>query len=39
MALPEKEHDGAGVIQLIHLVKVRHFCDVHQINDSKIFYL
>lgn len=38
-APPEKEHDGAGVVQLVHLVEIRHFCDVHQINDSKILYL
>lgn len=38
-ALPEKEHDGAGVVQLVHLIEIRHFCDVHQVNDSKILYL
>lgn len=38
-ALPEKEHDGAGVVQLVHLVEVWHFCDVHQVNDSEVFYL
>lgn len=38
-ALPEEEHDGAGVVQLVHLVEVGHFGDVHQVNDSKILYL
>lgn len=37
--LPEKEHDGAGVVQLVHLVEVWHFCDVHQVNNSEIFHL
>lgn len=37
--LPEKEHDGAGVVQLVHLVEVWHFCDVHQVNNSEIFNL
>lgn len=37
--LPEKEHDGAGVVQLVHLVEVWHFCDVHQVNNSKILHL
>lgn len=39
IALPKEEHDSAGVVQLVHLVKVRHFCDVHQVNDSEILYL
>lgn len=37
--LPEKEHDGAGVVQLVHLVEVWHLCDVHQVNDSEVLHL
>lgn len=36
---PEEEHDGAGVVQLIHLVEVRHFGDVHQVDDCKVLHL
>lgn len=37
--LPEKEHDCARIIQLVHLVEIWHFCDVHKINDRKILHL
>lgn len=39
LSSPEKEHDGTGVVQLVHLVEVRHLCDVDQVDDGKVFYL
>ena len=36
---PEEEHDRAWVVQLVHLVEVRHLRDVHKINDCKVFNL
>lgn len=34
----EKEHTGAGVVQLVHGVEIRHLPDIHQINHCKVFY-
>jgi hypothetical protein len=35
----KKEHDGAGIVQLIHLVEVRHLRYVHQVDDTEVFNL
>lgn len=35
----EEEHHCARVVQLVHLVEVRHLRDVHQVQSSKIFNL
>jgi len=32
----EKEHGGAGVVQLVHGVEVRHLADVHQVHHRKV---
>lgn len=37
--LPKKEHDSAGIVQLVHLVKVWYLCDVHQVDNCKILHL
>lgn len=37
--VPEEEHAGARVIQLVHLVEVWHLCDVDQVDDSKVLDL
>lgn len=39
MFIPEEEHDGDGVVQLIHLVEIRHFVDIAKIDDSEVFDL
>jgi len=37
--VPEEEHGGARVVQLVHLVKVRHIGDIDQIDDAVVFDL
>lgn len=39
VALPKKEHDSARVVQLVHLVEIWHFRDVHKVNDGKVLHL
>ena len=39
MLVAEEEHDGAGVVQLVHLVEVRHLRDVHQVDDAEVLHL
>jgi hypothetical protein len=34
--VPEKEHDCAWVVQLIHGIEVWHLRDIHYVNDSKV---
>ena len=34
-----EEHEGARVIQLVHLIEVRNLCDVHQVDSSKVLTL
>lgn len=36
---PEEEHDGAGVVELVHLVKVGHLSDVDQVDHHKVLAL
>jgi hypothetical protein len=36
---PEEEHDGAGVVQLVHLVKFRRLCDVYEVDVAKVLAL
>lgn len=38
MFVSEEEHHGAGIVQLVHLVEVRHLRDVDQIDDCKVFH-
>jgi hypothetical protein len=35
----EEEHDGAGIVQLVHLVEVRHLGDVHQVDHTEVLHL
>ena len=37
--LPEEEHDGAGVVELVHLVEVWHLGDVHQVDHHEVLAL
>lgn len=39
MLVTEEEHHGAGIVQLVHLIKVGHFRNVHQIDHSKVLDL
>ncbi len=34
--VPEEEHDGAGVVKLIHRVEVRYLANIYEIHDSKV---
>ena len=36
---PEEEHDGARVVELVHLVEVRHVVDVHQVDHHEVLAL
>ena len=36
---PEEEHDCTRIVQLVHLVKIWHLCDVDQVYDGKVFHL
>ena len=36
---PEEEHDGAGVVELVHLVEVGHLRDVNQVDHDKVLAL
>jgi len=38
LLVAEEEHDGAGVIQLIHVVEVRHFGDIDKVDDSEVLH-
>ncbi len=35
----EEEHDGAGIVELVHLIEVRHLCDVHQVDHTEVLHL
>mmetsp|Transcript_43079 Transcript_43079/g.97981 ORF Transcript_43079/g.97981 Transcript_43079/m.97981 type:complete len:208 (+) Transcript_43079:118-741(+) len=35
----EEEHDGGGVVKLVHGVEVRHLRDIHKVNDGKVLDL
>ena len=35
--VPEEEHDGGRVVELVHGVEIRDLGDVHQVNHSKVF--
>jgi hypothetical protein len=35
----EEEHDGAGIVELVHLVEVRHLGDVHQVDHTEVLHL
>ena len=37
--ISEEKHHRAGVVKLVHLVEIRHFCYVDQIDDCEIVYL
>jgi hypothetical protein len=37
--VPEEEHSGAGVVQLVHGVEVRNLTDVYQEDDRKVLHL
>lgn len=39
VTIPKKEHSGAIVIKLIHLVKVLHLVYVHHVKNSEVFNL
>ena len=39
MLIPEEEHDGHRVIQLVHLVEIGNLINVAQIDDGEIFDL
>ena len=39
MLVPVEEHDGAGIVQLVHFVEIGDFRDVHQINRREVFDL
>ena len=34
---PKEEHDGAGIVELVHLVEVGHLCDVDEVDHDKVF--
>ena len=36
---PEEEHDGAGVVELVHLVEVGHLRDVDEVDHNKVLTL
>ena len=36
MTVAIKEHDGARVVELVHLVEARHLSDVHKIDDCHL---
>ena len=33
-----EEHDGAGVVEFVHLVEVGHLCDVYEIGRGKVLH-
>ena len=37
--LPKEEHDCARIVELVHLVEVRHRCDVDEVADTEVFDL
>lgn len=38
MFVPEKEHSRTGIVQLVHLVEVRHFRHVNQVADGEVLH-
>ena len=36
--VPVEEHDGTGVVELVHLVEVGHLGDVHQVGGGKVLH-
>ncbi len=38
MLVAIEKHARTWIIQLVHLIKVRHLSDVNQIDDGKVFY-
>ena len=39
MLIPEEEHDGYRVIQLVHLIEIGNLINVTQVDDGEIFDL
>ena len=39
MLVPVEEHDGARIVQLVHLVEIGDLRDVNQIDHRKVFDL
>lgn len=39
MLVAPEEHDGAGVVEFVHLVEVGHLVDVADVDDGEVAYL
>lgn len=39
MFIAEEEHDGTWIVELVHLVEIRDFVDINEIEDGKVLAL